>query len=60
MQTMKYVGTPTAVSGMQAPFGNSHRLNAAGGHADYCDQAAYQGVCDYLFGVPPENQKGVP
>lgn len=59
MQTLQYVGMPTDVSGAQAPYGDSHRLNAAGGHADYCDQAAYQGVCNYLFGVPPENQKGV-
>lgn len=60
MQTMGYVGMPTDVAGMQAPYANSHRLNAAGGHADYCDQDAYQGVCNYLFGVPPENQNGLP
>lgn len=60
MQTMKYLGAPTNVIGMQAPYANSHRLIAGGGHDDYCDQASYRGVCNYLFGVPPENQNGVP
>jgi hypothetical protein len=60
MQTMKYVGAATNVAGMQPPYANSHRLIAAGGHADYCDLASYQGVCNYLFGVPTENHQGLP
>ncbi|HVT09206.1 MAG TPA: hypothetical protein VHO67_17215, partial [Polyangia bacterium] len=60
MQTMKYLGAATNVVGAQPPYGNSHRLNAGGGHADYCDQASYMSVCNYLFGVPSENQSGVP
>jgi len=59
MQTMKYPGAATDVAGAQPPYGKSHRLNAGGGHADYCDQASYQAVCNCLFGVPSENQKGV-
>jgi hypothetical protein len=59
MQTMKYLGSATNVVGMQSPYGNSHRLNAGGGHDDYCDQASYKAVCNYLFGVPTENQNGV-
>jgi hypothetical protein len=60
MQTMNYVGAATNVSGMQPPYANSHRLIAAGGHADYCDLASYRAVCNYLFGVPRENEQGVP
>jgi hypothetical protein len=60
MQLLKYVGQPVSVIGGQAPYGDSHRLNASGGHTDYCSEASYEAACNYLFGVPTENQNGTP
>ena len=56
---MMYVGQPTNVS-VGAPFANSHRIIANGGHQWYCDEGANKALCNYLFAVPPENINGVP
>jgi hypothetical protein len=58
MQKLGYTGQPVNVS-MGAPFGGSHRLNANGGHEDFCGNATYAAACNYMFGVPPENANGV-
>lgn len=58
MEKTGYTGVATAIDGAQPPYGNSHRLIANAGHVDFCQQAAYQAACNYVFGVPPENQAG--
>jgi hypothetical protein len=60
MQLLKYVGQAVNVIGAQPPYGGSHRLNASAGHVDYCSQASYKAACNYMFGVPTENQDGTP
>lgn len=60
METIGYVGDPAAIEGAQPPYGNSHRLVADGGHADFCEEAKYAAACNYAFGVPQENQAGTP
>jgi hypothetical protein len=56
---MMYVGQPVNVS-TGAPFSNSHRIIANGGHQWYCDEGGNKALCNYLFGVTPENLNGVP
>lgn len=58
MEKTGYSGTATALDGAQPPYGNTHRLIANAGHTDFCQQASYQAACNYVFGVPPENQAG--
>lgn len=60
MERLGYVGTATAIQGQRAPYGNSHRLIANAGHVDFCGDAAYAEACNYVFGVPTENQAGTP
>lgn len=60
MEKTGYTGAATSVEGAQAPYGNSHRLTANAGHTDFCQSATYQAACNYVFGVPPENQAGTP
>jgi hypothetical protein len=60
MARLGYTGAPVEVMGARAPYGGSHRLVAAGGHAEFCGQAAYDEACNYAFDVPAENQAGVP
>jgi hypothetical protein len=50
-----YPGMPVNVT-MGAPYNNSHRIIANGGHAWFCDETTYKALCNYLFSVPPENQ----
>jgi hypothetical protein len=59
MEKLGYLGEPTNIDGAQPPYGNSHRLVASDGHTDFCGQRSYEAVCNYAFGVPPENQAGV-
>jgi hypothetical protein len=58
MEKLGYVGEPTPIDAAQPPYGESHRLVSSGGHSDFCGQGEYQGACNYVFGVPPENQAG--
>jgi hypothetical protein len=60
MAKTKYSGTDTSIEGAQPPYGNSHRLSANSGHYDFCQDAKYAAVCNYVFGVPQENQAGTP
>jgi hypothetical protein len=61
MQKLGYVGNVVDVDTMKPPYGNTHRLqSASAGHTDFCGDAKYKDACNYLFGVPPENQAGVP
>jgi hypothetical protein len=60
MEKTGYTGTATALDGAQPPYGNSHRLIANAAHTDFCQTAPYQAACNYVFGVPPENQAGTP
>lgn len=59
MSRIGYTGAPVEVSGANAPYGGSHRLVAAGGHSEFCGQAAYDEACNYAFDVPVENHAGV-
>ncbi len=59
MGQLGYSGTPVEVSGATPPYGGSHRLVAAGGHSEFCGQAAYDAACNYAFDVPVENHAGV-
>ena len=58
MEKTGYVGALTAVEGAAAPYGGSHRLVANAGHTDFCQSASYRAACNYMFGVPPENEAG--
>lgn len=58
MAKLGYPGTPTGIEGAQAPYGGSHRLTANAGHTDFCQMKTYEAACNYLFGVPAENQAG--
>lgn len=58
MEKTGYTGAATSVEGAQAPYGNSHRLMANAGHTDFCLLSNYAAACNYMFGVPPENQRG--
>jgi hypothetical protein len=59
MERLGYSGAPVEVNGSEAPYGGSHRLVAAGGHSEFCGQAAYDKACNYAFDVPVENHAGV-
>lgn len=58
MAKIGYPGAATPIDEAQPPYGNSHRLVADTGHTDFCQLPSYQAVCNYVFGVPPENQAG--
>ena len=58
MEKTGYSGAATSIDGAQPPYGNSHRLLANAGHTDFCQLSSYTAVCNYAFGVPPENQSG--
>jgi hypothetical protein len=58
MEKTGYSGTATSIDGAQPPYGNSHRLDAQAGHADFCQLSNYAAVCNYEFGVLQENQSG--
>jgi hypothetical protein len=60
MEKTGYTGVATPLDGAQPPYGNSHRLIANAGHTDFCQTSTYQAACNYVFGVPPENQAGTP
>jgi hypothetical protein len=60
MEKLGYTGTATALDGAQPPYGNTHRLIANAGHTDFCQSSTYQAACNYVFGVPTENQAGTP
>ncbi len=51
----QYAGMPVNVS-VGPPYNNSRRIVTPGGHAWFCDENAYKGLCNYLFSVPPEDQ----
>jgi dienelactone hydrolase len=53
MEVAGYLGTLTAVEGMQPPYGGSHRLKYNGGHGGSANcSGAYAPVCKYMLGVP--------
>jgi hypothetical protein len=56
MEKLGYVGMPTSVQQNASPYAGSHRLTAVAGHARFCNEAAYAAACNYMFGVPAENQ----
>jgi hypothetical protein len=60
MAKVGYSGTATSIQGAEPPYGDSHRLIADAAHTDFCQSATYQKACNYVFGVPTENQAGVP
>jgi hypothetical protein len=60
MEKTGYTGAATPLDGAQPPYGNSHRLIANAAHTDFCQTSPYQAACNYVFGVPPENQAGTP
>ena len=59
MEKLGYAGKPTTIDGATPPYGSSHRLTTKAPHTDFCADARYAAVCNYMFGVPPENQAGV-
>jgi hypothetical protein len=56
MEQIGYVGDPVDIGNTAAPYGDSHRLTANAGHEPFCGNAQYDEACNYMFGVPPENQ----
>jgi len=58
MEALGYSGKPTSIDGATPPFGDSHRLTTKAPHTDFCADARYAAACNYMFGVPPENQSG--
>lgn len=56
-ETLGYLGEPVNVDEVAPPYDDSHRLVTNAGHAGFCDEGAqWDAACNYLFGVPPENQ----
>jgi len=52
-----YLGEPVNVEEVGPPYNDSHRLISNVGHVGFCDEGAqWDDVCNYMFGVPPENQ----
>jgi hypothetical protein len=60
LEKLGYVGAPASIAGAEPPYGGSHRLVADGGHLDFCEDSRYAAACNYVFGVPQENQAGTP
>ena len=58
MEKLGYSGKPTSIDGATPPYGSSHRLTTKAPHTDFCGDARYAAVCNYMFGVPSENQAG--
>ena len=58
MERLGLSGMPTSIDGATPPYGGSHRLTVNAGHVDFCGDARHQAACNYLFGVPAENQAG--
>jgi len=58
MAKLGFTGEPTSIDGATPPFGNSHRLTTKAPHTDFCGDAHYAAACNYMFGVPAENQAG--
>jgi hypothetical protein len=56
MNRIGYVGQPTNVLEVPSPYGGSHRLFAVDGHVRFCSDVKYTAACNYMFGVPPQNQ----
>jgi hypothetical protein len=56
MEKMGYIGKPVNVLQVAAPYNGSHRLTNNGPHARYCNEAQYAAACNYMFGVPAQNQ----
>jgi hypothetical protein len=60
MNKIGYTGMPVSMS-VGPPFNGSHRLFVqGGGHASPCNETTYKAVCNYMFGVAPENVNGIP
>jgi hypothetical protein len=58
MEKLGYAGSPTSIDGAAAPYGGSHRLTTDAGHTDFCKETRFASACNYMFGVPSENQAG--
>jgi hypothetical protein len=56
MEQIGYLGDPVDVGATAAPYNDSHRLTANAGHEPFCGAAQYDDACNYMFGVPAENQ----
>jgi len=56
MERLGYVGKPVNVQQVAAPYNDSHRLTSNDGHARFCNDARYAAACNYMFGVPAQNQ----
>jgi hypothetical protein len=55
MQRMKYIGEPTDINAIAAPYSGSHRLIAKGdGHSDFNDKK-YWPVMDVVWATPKAN-----
>jgi hypothetical protein len=60
MNKIGYTGMPVSMS-VGPPYGGSHRIFVqGGGHASPCNETTYKAVCNYMFGVAPENLNGIP
>jgi hypothetical protein len=60
MNKIGYTGMPVSMA-VGPPYGGSHRIFVqGGGHASPCNETTYKAVCNYLFGVAPENLNGLP
>jgi len=56
MEKLGYVGKPVNVLQVASPYNGSHRLTNTDGHARYCNEAKYAAACNYMFGVPLQDQ----
>jgi len=58
-QKMGLPGTPQEVDGSQPPYTTHRFTSTSSGHDDFCGKGGvFVGVCNYMFGVPPENAAG--
>jgi hypothetical protein len=57
LQAIGYVGMPVNVEDVPPPYDGSRRLISYADHMGFCNEGAeWDDACNYMFGVPPENQ----
>jgi hypothetical protein len=57
LEALGYLGEPVNVEQVAPPYEGSHRLTSSAGHMGFCNEGAeWDDACNYMFGVPPENQ----
>lgn len=57
LEALGYLGEVVNIEETAPPYDDSHRLSTNAGHAGFCNEGEqWDAACNYLFGVPAENQ----